>query len=611
MADAKSLTSWCCFLPHKPPILLSKRASSLSFKTLSSSSQSSAPPDFGILSTTEHPDGTLLFQFGQLNQTSDNLKIQDSKEDLKEVGLSQEGSCVPSQGLLGNAVSDHTESSAETHEPEAIYFKVLSPVSTSDLVCCVNEEMSVSNRIGSDVIEEESKGEIVVNDLAEPDKEENYVIQSGGGAEKAEPVAMSNSLLAEVINDDDEPMCSAADEQPTDKEKPIQNAEEEEPLEGLAHTAVDKEHVVKPALHIGDEDHTHINRDEEPDPYAVIEKPFYQLTSDASLEEELTSDAALEEESTFNVVAEEPIDNEGAEDLKMLDGNLPSSHLAEKAAEEDAETSSNAAESQIREATATQEEVSMSGFFLFSGAASLQHPSKELTGGEDAYFVDHKWLGIADGVGQWSFGGISDGQYAQELIKNCIKIVADRKSIPITNPVEVLDKAATATQSPGSCTALIAYFDGQALRVAHIGDSGFLIIRSGTIFKKSSRMEHEFNFPLQIKKGINPSELVEVYTIDLDECDVIITGSDGLFDNLYEQEIASIVSRSLHASLKPQEIAEVLVERAQEVGQSMSVRSPFGDAAKAAGYVGYTGGKPDAVTVIVSLLHNISPSQLP
>ncbi|CAK9181655.1 unnamed protein product [Ilex paraguariensis] len=50
------------------------------------------------------------------------------------------------------------------------------------------------------------------------------------------------------------------------------------------------------------------------------------------------------------------------------------------------------------------------------------------------------------------------------------------------------------------------------------------------------------------------------------------------------------------------EIAEVLARTAQEVGSSASARSPFADAAQAAGYVGYTGGKLDDVAVIVSLV---------
>lgn len=46
--------------------------------------------------------------------------------------------------------------------------------------------------------------------------------------------------------------------------------------------------------------------------------------------------------------------------------------------------------------------------------------------------------------------------------------------------------------------------------------------------------------------------LFQGYKIDLYEGDVIIIATDGLFDNLYEQEIASVISKSLQAGLKPQ-----------------------------------------------------------
>lgn len=46
--------------------------------------------------------------------------------------------------------------------------------------------------------------------------------------------------------------------------------------------------------------------------------------------------------------------------------------------------------------------------------------------------------------------------------------------------------------------------------------------------------------------------LFQVYHVHLDEGDVLITATDGLFDNLYEQEIASIVSKSLQENMQPQ-----------------------------------------------------------
>ncbi|XP_058213468.1 probable protein phosphatase 2C 71 [Rhododendron vialii] len=266
-----------------------------------------------------------------------------------------------------------------------------------------------------------------------------------------------------------------------------------------------------------------------------------------------------------------------------------------------------AEESETTVAAANRGEISLTGYFLSSGASLLPHPSKASTGGEDAYFVAGKnWLGVADGVGRWSLEGINPGIYAQELMENCQKIVSNCNSMPLPKPEEVLNQSALGAKSPGSSTVLVAYFDGRALHVANIGDSGFIVIRNGAVYRKSSPGSHEFNFPYQIKSGDDPSELVEVYRTDLDDGDVIVTATDGLFDNLYDGEIASVVSKSLQANLKPEEIAEVLAVRAQEVGKSETGRSPFADAVQAAGYVGFTGGKLDDVTVIVSLVQKSS-----
>ncbi|XP_020257387.1 probable protein phosphatase 2C 71 [Asparagus officinalis] len=241
--------------------------------------------------------------------------------------------------------------------------------------------------------------------------------------------------------------------------------------------------------------------------------------------------------------------------------------------------------------------------FLCSGAAILPHPSKASTGGEDAYFVACKnWFGVADGVGQWSLEGINAGLYARELMDNCAKIVSECAGLPETRPDQVLVKSAAEARSPGSSTVLVAYFDGQVLHVANIGDSGFLLIRNGTVHKRSTPMVYGFNFPLQIERGDDPSRLIQSYTIDLDEGDVIVTATDGLFDNLYEQEVEAIVNESLQTNLKSVEIAEILALKAQEVGRSASVRSPFSDAAHIAGYPTFVGGKLDDVTVVVSIV---------
>ncbi|KAK8627037.1 hypothetical protein V6N13_134666 [Hibiscus sabdariffa] len=320
-------------------------------------------------------------------------------------------------------------------------------------------------------------------------------------------------------------------------------------------------------------------------------------------------DSILNEASVHKTM-NQSVDSDTVESSKTLDEAVPFSLPKEVMIDADAQsdnkvrvTMRNGVELQSGGRTLEREEIPTAGFFLYSGAALLPNPTKALAGGEDAYFIAHQnWLGVADGVGQWSLEGISVGVYAKELIENCERIVSDRNGVPITDPIEVLNRAAANTQSCGSSTVLAAYFDDRALHVANIGDSGFMIIRNGAVFKRSSPMLYEFNFPVQIEKGDHPSDFVEVYRIELDENDVIITATDGLFDNLYEKDIASIVFKSLQENLRPQEIAELLATRAQEVGQLSLVRSPLSDEVQAAGYVGYRGRKLDDVTVIVSLV---------
>lgn len=54
--------------------------------------------------------------------------------------------------------------------------------------------------------------------------------------------------------------------------------------------------------------------------------------------------------------------------------------------------------------------------------------------------------------------------------------------------------------------------------MANIGNSGFIVIRNGAVFKRSSPMVHEFNFPIQIERGDDPSKLIEVRCIKIITC---------------------------------------------------------------------------------------------
>ncbi|KAL2930071.1 putative protein phosphatase 2C 62 [Bienertia sinuspersici] len=186
-------------------------------------------------------------------------------------------------------------------------------------------------------------------------------------------------------------------------------------------------------------------------------------------------------------------------------------------------------------------------------------------------------------------------------MQNCEKLLISTDA-ELTNMKELLQQSAAMTQSTGSARVIIAHVVNQVVHVANIGDAGFIIIRNGTVFKKSSPMVHEFNFPCAIGLGDDSVEDVEEYHIELEDGDMIVTATDGLFDNLYDQEIASIVSKAVETGMHLQDLAELLATKAHEVGMSKTARSPFADAAQAAGHSGYSGGKFDHVTVIVSFV---------
>lgn len=85
--------------------------------------------------------------------------------------------------------------------------------------------------------------------------------------------------------------------------------------------------------------------------------------------------------------------------------------------------------------------------------------------------------------------------------------------------------------------------------------------------------------------------------------DVIVARTDGLFDNLYDNELMGVVVHSTRAGLAPQVTAENIVALARERAGDRNRQTPFSAAAQEAGFRFYE-GKMDDITVIVSYITN-------
>lgn len=243
---------------------------------------------------------------------------------------------------------------------------------------------------------------------------------------------------------------------------------------------------------------------------------------------------------------------------------------------------------------------------LNSGSFYLPHPAKAKTGGEDAHFIydPAQAIGVADGVGGWADLGIDAGEYARELMSNCMSVIQEEPKDSV-DLIRVLEKAYMRTKAKGSSTACIVALTDEGLYAVNLGDSGFMLVRHGSAIFKSPVQQHGFNFPYQLEgstAGDSPS-LAQAFKITVAPGDVLVVGTDGLFDNLYDADITEVVIHAVEAGFGPQMTAKKIAALAQQRAMDTTKPSPFSDAAKEAGFE-YQGGKLDDITVVVSYVTN-------
>ncbi|XP_026440156.1 probable protein phosphatase 2C 26 isoform X3 [Papaver somniferum] len=145
------------------------------------------------------------------------------------------------------------------------------------------------------------------------------------------------------------------------------------------------------------------------------------------------------------------------------------------------------------------------------------------------------------------------------------------------------------------------------LKIANVGDCGLRVLRKGRLIFATTPQEHYFDCPYQLSsEAISQTYLdATVSNIDVMEGDKIIMGSDGLFDNVYDHEIVSTISRINNVA----EAAKALAILANEHSRDANFDSPYSLEARDRGFdvpwwkkvIGrkLVGGKLDNITVIV------------
>jgi protein phosphatase PTC7 len=240
-------------------------------------------------------------------------------------------------------------------------------------------------------------------------------------------------------------------------------------------------------------------------------------------------------------------------------------------------------------------------FVLEAGAGMIPHPAKADRGGEDAYFICDRGyaMGVADGVGGWAEVGVDPGLYSRELMRHAKAATSSCEPGPHC-PQHLMEVAYLSTTARGSSTACILCLENDRLHASNLGDSGFMVIRDGELMFMSPQQQHEFNFPYQIGSPDSMSDTPQVaqrFSVEVRQGDIIVAATDGLFDNVYPDEAASLVSASKERGESAQAAAVTLAQFARMRAADPTHLSPFAYGAQQLGYR-YFGGKMDDITVI-------------
>jgi len=291
-----------------------------------------------------------------------------------------------------------------------------------------------------------------------------------------------------------------------------------------------------------------------------------------------------------------------------------------------------------------QEEVHKNKTLCFNAQAyQKQHPDKTRKGIRDADVTlgSPMILGVADGVSQVEEFGIDASLLPKELMMHC-QDLGDAQLTPghrsrqqdkYRGPIPLLTEAFQATEDTlGSTTATLALLDNGTkihgkphpmIAVITVGDCQLLVLRRTqgrgsrleSVFQtEMQRIDGHVQTPLQIARinaEIDPAfhdditlEVIErgsaVHCVSAYEGDVIVMGTDGVFDNVFCHEVAEICNRVLQPNMSgnlPTALLKSLGQQIVAAAHSKTVRGSHGLLPETP--IG-RGGKSDDTAVVVA-----------
>ncbi|KAF5478074.1 hypothetical protein F2P56_004663, partial [Juglans regia] len=89
-----------------------------------------------------------------------------------------------------------------------------------------------------------------------------------------------------------------------------------------------------------------------------------------------------------------------------------------------------------------------------------------------------------------------------------------------------------------------------------------------------------------------------IFTIEVESGDILVVGTVGLFDNVFDKEIRDVVKMAVEVGCNPRQVAWAVAEHAYDKSMNRTAYTPFMQASLASGRR-FLVGKVDDITVIV------------
>eukprot|EP00284_Hemiselmis_tepida_P016808 CAMPEP_0174928922 /NCGR_PEP_ID=MMETSP1355-20121228/26826_1 /TAXON_ID=464990 /ORGANISM="Hemiselmis tepida, Strain CCMP443" /LENGTH=364 /DNA_ID=CAMNT_0016175105 /DNA_START=55 /DNA_END=1149 /DNA_ORIENTATION=- len=254
-----------------------------------------------------------------------------------------------------------------------------------------------------------------------------------------------------------------------------------------------------------------------------------------------------------------------------------------------------------------------------AGVSEIADPRHPM---EDAWFVSETEFGMFDGVSGAQKSDNQDAIYSFMLSGMTQRMIMNQKvkrgEVDAGMALEFACGALADSLSCGASTACVAGIDTAVpgyttLKGVNVGDSGLSVCRrspeDGTlkVVWKTNPQQHFFNCPFQLggSSPDSPDQAMK-FTVPLQSGDLVIIGTDGFYDNVYENQMIDLLEYTQGQDATS--IAQSLVGFARQQQEDPTILVPYGVEAQQAGQ-SWTGGKLDDTCVMVLQFYNPQEAQ--